>query len=79
MKKLKYPLKLLLNIFNNSIPNNMSKWDYKKPVSMNKRITLFLKKKKKLTKKCYSDATNHSANLLANTPNECTRLIKEVK
>ena len=48
MKKLKYPLKLLLNIFNNSIPNNMSKWDYKKPVSMNKGITLFLKKEKNL-------------------------------
>ena len=44
MKKLKYSLKPLLNIFHNSIPNNMSKCGYKKPVSMNKRITLFLKK-----------------------------------
>ena len=37
--------KTLLNIFKNYIPNKISEFDYKKPVWMNKEITLLLKKR----------------------------------
>ena len=51
--KIKILNETLLNIFNNFIPNKISKFDYKKPVWMNKEITLLLllKKRSKLIKK----------------------------
>ena len=48
----------LLNICNDFIPNKISKFDYKKPVWMNKEITLLLKKRSKLIKKYYNDPTD---------------------
>ena len=63
----------LLNIFNNFISNKISKFSYKKPVWMNKEITLLLKKRSKLTKKYYYDPTDHNKNLMVNAANECTR------
>ena len=41
----------LLDIFSNFIPNKISEFDYKKPVWMNKKITLLLKKRSKLKNK----------------------------
>ena len=43
--KIKILNETLLNIFNNFIPNKISKFDYKKLVWMNKEITLLLKKR----------------------------------
>ena len=43
--KIKILNETLLNIFNNFIPNKVFKFDYKKPVWMNKEITLLLKKR----------------------------------
>ena len=68
-----------LNIFNNFILNNISRFYYKKLLRMNKMIILFLKKRSKPTKKYCNDHTDHNKNLLANTANECTRLITEAK
>ena len=51
MTKMKILNETLLNIFNNFILNKISKFDYKKPVWMNKEITLPLKKRSKLIKK----------------------------
>ena len=56
--KIKILNETLLNIFNNFIPNKISKFDYKKPVWMNKEITLLLKKRSKLIKKYYNDPTD---------------------
>ena len=67
--KIKILNETLLNIFNNFIPNKISKFDYKKPVWMNKEITLLLKKK------YYHDPTDINKNLMVSTANECTRLI----
>ena len=46
---------------------------------MNKKITLFLNKRSKLTKKYYNDLTDHNKNLMINIANECTRLIIAAK
>ena len=46
---------------------------------MNEEITLLLKKRSKLTMKCYNDPTDHNKNLLINTTNECSRLIIAAK
>ena len=78
-EKIKIIYETLLNIFNNFIPNKISKFDYKKPVWMNKEITLLLKKRSKLTKKYYNDPTDHNKTLLVNMANECTRLIIAAK
>ena len=59
--------------------NKIYKLDYKKPVWMNKEITLLLKKRSKLTKKYYNDPTDYNKNFLVNTVNECTRLIIAAK
>ena len=63
----------LFSIFSNFFHNRISRFDYKNPVWMNKEITLFLKKRLKLTKKYYNDPTDHNKNLLVNTANKCTR------
>ena len=73
--KIKILNETLLNIFNNFISNKISKFDYKKPVWMNKGITLHLKKRSKLIKKYSNDTTDHNKNLIVSTANECTRLI----
>ena len=44
-EKMKIPNETLLNIFNNVIPNKISKFDYKKPVWMNQTYYSSLKKK----------------------------------
>ena len=72
-EKIKILNETLLNIFNNFIPNKISKFDYKKPVSMNNEIISLLKKRSKLTKKYYNGLTDHNKNLMVNTENECTR------
>ena len=77
--KIKILSETLLNIFNNFIPNKISKFDYKKPVWMNKEITLLLKKRSKLIKKYYNDPTDHNKHLMAGTANECNRLIIAAK
>ena len=77
--KIKILNETLLNIFNNFIPNKVAKFDYKKPVWMNKEITLLLKKRSNLIKKYYNDATDHNKNLMVGTANECTRLIIAAK
>ena len=77
-EKIKILNESLLNIFDKFIPNKISKFDYKKPLSMNK-ITLLSKKRSKLTKKYYDDPTDHNKNLLFNTANEGTRLIIAAK
>ena len=64
----------LLSIFNDFIPNEISKFDYKTMVWMNKEITLFLKRGSKLTKIYYNDLTDHSKILLIHTANERTKL-----
>ena len=64
----------LLNVFTNFIANKIYKFDYKKPVWMNKEITLLLKKRSKLTKKYYNDLTDHNKNLMVDTANEYIRL-----
>ena len=64
----------LLNVFTNFIVNKIYKFDYKKPVRMNKEITLLLKKRSKLTKKYYNDLTDHNKNLMVDTANEYIRL-----
>ena len=46
---------------------------------MNKKITLFLNKRSKLTKKYHNDPTDHNKNLMINTTNECARLIIAAK
>ena len=74
-EKIKILNEALLNIFNNFIPNKISKLDFKKPVWMNKEITLLLKKRSKLTKKYYNDPTYHNKSLMVNAAFECTRLI----
>ena len=74
MKKIKILNETLLNIFNNFIHNEISKFDYKKLVWMNKEMTLLLKKRSKLTKKYYNDPTDHNRNVVVNMANECTRL-----
>ena len=68
-----------MNIFNNFIPNKISKFHYENTVWMNKEIKLFMKKRSKLTKKYYNDPKGHNKNLLVNTTNECTRLIIAAK
>ena len=77
-EKIKILNESLLNIFDKFIPNKISKFDYKKPLWMNK-ITLLSKKRSKLTKKYYDDPTDHNKNLLVNTANEGTRLIIAAK
>ena len=77
--KIKILNETLLNIFSNFIPNKISKFDYQKPVWMNKEITLLLKKRLKPVKKYYNDPTNHNKSLMVTTANECTRLIIAVK
>ena len=77
--KIKMLNETLLNIFNNFIPNKMSKFDYKKPVWMNKEITLLLKKRSKIIKKYYSDPADHNKTLMLSTANECTRFIIATK
>ena len=47
----------MLNIFNNSIPHKIKKFDYKTPEWINKSIKLALKKRSKLTKRYHSNAT----------------------
>ena len=69
----------LLNIFNNFIPNKISKFDHEKPVWMNKEITSLLKKRSKLIKKYYNDPTDQSKILMVSTANECTRFIVAAK
>ena len=69
----------LLNVFTNFIVNKIYKFDYKKPVRMNKEITLLLKKRSKLTKKYYSDLTDHNKNLMVDTSNEYIRLFISAK
>ena len=71
--------KTLLNIFKNYIPNKISEFDYKKPVWMNKEITLLLKKRSQFTKKYYKDPTDHNKNLMVNKADECTRLTVAAK
>ena len=44
-EKMKIPNETLLNIFNNVIPNKISKFDYKKSVWMNRTYYSSLKKK----------------------------------
>ena len=59
-EKIKILNETLLNIFNNFVPNKISKFDYKRPVWMNKEIALLLKKILKLTKRYYNDPTDHN-------------------
>ena len=68
-----------LSNIKNFIPNTVSKFDYKKLVWMKKKITLFLRKRWKLTKKYCNDPSDHNKNLLVNTANESTRLIIAAK
>ena len=77
--KIKLLNETLLNIFNGFIPNKIFKFDYKKPVWMNKEIKLLLKKRLKLTKKYCNNPSDHNKNLLVNVANECTRLIIAAK
>ena len=74
-KLIKILNEILLNIFNNFIPNKISKFDYKKPVWMNKEFKLLLKKRSKLN----NDHTDYNKNLMVNAANECTRLIRAAK
>ena len=78
-EKIKIMNETLLNIFNNFITNKISKFDYKKPVWMNREITLLLKKRSKLVKKYYTDPADHNRNLLVNTANECIKLVIAAK
>ena len=64
-----------MNTFNNFIPNKISKFDYKKPVWMNKEIISYLKKRSKLAKKYYNKPTRHKKDLQVNATTESSRLI----
>ena len=77
--KIKILNETLLNIFNDFTPNKISKFDYKKPVWMNKEIILLLKERLKLAKRYCNDPTDHNKNLLVHMANKCTRLIIAVK
>ena len=68
-----------MNIFNNFIPNEISKFDFKKPVWMNKEVALVLTNRSKFTKRYYNDPRDHNTNLLVNVRNECIRLIIAAK
>ena len=70
MDKIKRLSDTLLNTFNSFISNKISKFDSKKPVWMNKEITLPLKKRSKVIKKYYYDPTDHNKNLMVSTANE---------
>ena len=78
-KKIKIMNETSLNIFNNFIPNKISKFDYNKLVWINKEVTLILKKRPQLIKKYCNDPTDHNKNLMVITANECTRLIIAAK
>ena len=65
----------LSNIINNLTPNKISKLDYKKPVWINKEITLLLDRRSKLTNKYYNGPTD----MMVSLANECTKLIIAAK
>ena len=69
----------LLKIFNNFIPNKISKLDYKNLVWMSKEIALLLKIRSTLTRKYYNTPTDHNKNLMVNRANNSTRLIVAAK
>ena len=67
--KIKILNETLLNIFNNFIPNKISKFDYKKPVEMKKEI---LKKRSKLDDRVVSNFAEKTELFNSYVASKCT-------
>ena len=67
----------LLNVFRNSIPHKIKKFDYKIPASINKSMVLSLKRRSKLTKKYHMNPTVSNKEVLDIPSQECTSLMNQ--